>query len=270
MTMTAAPPRAALVLLGAGSGSRSGHRTNKVFLSLAGRRVFVWTLDATRGDPHIGPVVLVVRADEQEAAREVLAREAPGRQVRIVVGGASRHASEWRALQALQGEIEGGEIDTVVVHDAARPLSGPALFHEVVSAARAHGGAVPGRSQPALLHREGLRKRGGEAMAAQTPQAFASKPLFRAYAAADREGFEGSDTASCVERFAPEVVIRHVPGSPSNIKITYAEDLFLAEALLARASYDLRMLGSQIGSGQVEERARRGRPAWNVTRAGSG
>lgn len=270
MTVTTAAPRAALVLLGAGSGSRSGHRTNKVFLSLAGRRVFVWTLDATRDDPRLGPVVLVVRADEQQAARDVLAREAPDRQIRIVVGGASRHASEWQALQALRPEIERGEVDIVVVHDAARPLSGPALFGNVVAAARAHGGAVPGRSQAALLHREGLRKREGQAVAVQTPQAFASEPLFRAYAAAEREGFEGSDTAACVERFAPEVVIRHVPGSPTNIKITYAEDLFLAEALLARASYDLHKLGSPMGEQRLAEDVRHGRSARSVTRAGSG
>lgn len=248
MTSRRALPRAALVLLGAGSGTRTGHRTNKVFLTLAGRRVFVWTLDATRHDPDIGPVVLVVRADEEEAARAVLAREAPGRNVRVVAGGSTRHASEWSALQALQPDVERGEVDVVVVHDAARPLSGPALFRQVVAVARAHGGAVPGRLQPALLHRDGLSPRYGDAVAVQTPQAFGAQALLRAYAAADRDGFEGSDTASCVERFAPDVPIRHVPGTPTNIKITYAEDLFLAEALLARSSYDLRRLGLRTSS----------------------
>jgi 2-C-methyl-D-erythritol 4-phosphate cytidylyltransferase len=243
MTGTAMGPRAALVLLGAGSGTRTGHRTNKVFLSLAGRRVFVWTLDAVQDNPDIGPVLLVVRADEQEAARAVLAREAPDRGVRIVVGGASRHASEWRALQALRPDVERGEVDVGDLHDAARPLSGSELFRRVVATARADGGAVPGRLQPGLLHRDGFRRRSGEAVAVQTPQAFAAGPLLRAYAAADRDGFEGSDTAACVERFAPDVVIRHVPGTPTNIKITYAEDLFLAEALLARSSYDLHRLG---------------------------
>jgi 2-C-methyl-D-erythritol 4-phosphate cytidylyltransferase len=261
-------PRAALVLLGAGSGTRSGHRTNKVFLSLAGRRVFVWTLDATRDDPDIGPVVLVVRADEQDQAREVLAREAPGRQVRIVVGGASRHASESLALQALRPDVERGEVDVVVVHDAARPLTGPALFRRVVAAARRYGGAVPGRSQPALLHRDGMHRRDGDAVAVQTPQAFSSRLLLRAYAAADRDGFEGSDTASCVERFAPDVVIRYVPGSPANIKITYAEDLFLAEALLARSSYDLHRLGLPDLDRPADEDHPKGRAAGRALRAG--
>jgi 2-C-methyl-D-erythritol 4-phosphate cytidylyltransferase len=252
MTSVRTGPRAALVLLAAGSGTRTGHRTNKVFLSLAGRRVFVWTLDATRDDPDIGPVVLVVRADEQAAARAVLAREAPDRDVRIVVGGDTRHASEWSALQSLQPDVARGEVDVVVVHDAARPLSGPALFRQVVAVARAHGGAVPGRLQPALLHRTGLAPRPGEAVAVQTPQAFAADALLRAYAAADVDGFVGSDTAACMERYAPDVAIRHVPGAPTNIKITYAEDLFLAEALLARHSYDLHRFGLAVprtGSG---------------------
>jgi 2-C-methyl-D-erythritol 4-phosphate cytidylyltransferase len=270
VTGTRTVPRAALVLLGAGSGTRSGHRTNKVFLSLAGRRVFVWTLDATRGDPDIGPVVLVVRADEQDAAREVLAREAPGRQVRIVVGGASRHASESRALQALRPDVERGEVDVVVVHDAARPLSGPALFRRVVATAREYGGAVPGRAQPALLHRDGMQQRDGDAVAVQTPQAFSSRPLLRAYAAADRNGFEGSDTAACVERFAPDVAIRHVPGSPSNIKITYAEDLFLAEALLARSSYDLHRLGLPDPGRPAGKDHSGGRETGRALRAGGG
>ena len=251
--MIDSPRRAALVLLAAGSGSRTGHRTNKVFLSLAGRRVFVWSLDATRGLPEIGPVVLVVREDEQQAAREVLAREAPGREVRIVVGGASRHASEESALQALRPDIERGEVDVVVVHDAARPLSGPALFRTVVAAARRHGGAVPGRLQPALVHREGLRRRSGAAVAVQTPQAFAAAPLLAAYDRAREQSFDGSDTAACVERFGVGMRIHHVPGTPTNIKITFAEDLFLAEALLARSSFDLGRLG-------VTPPERRGRP----------
>lgn len=248
MTGQPSPPRAALVLLAAGTGSRTGHSTNKVFLSLAGRRVFVWSLDATAADPGIGPVVLVVRADEVEAARAVLAREAPRRDVQVVVGGASRHASEWNAVQALLPAIDRGEVDVVVIHDAARPLSGPRMFADVVEAARVHGGAVPGRPQSTVLVREGLAVRPGEVVGVQTPQAFTAAELVAAYRAAADAGFEGSDTAASVERFAPQVTICNVAGSSTNIKITYAEDLFLAEALLARSSFDLSRLGAGGGA----------------------
>ncbi len=230
--------RAALVLLAAGSGTRTGYATNKVFQSLAGRRVLVWSLDATRDDDGIGPVVLVVRADEVDAARYVLAREAPGRDVAVVVGGATRHASEDRALAVLAPAVQAGQVDVVVVHDAARPLSGAGLFAEVVAVAGEHGGAVPGRRQPAVLDREGLVGHPGEVVGVQTPQAFRAEVLLAAYRAAAEAGFEGSDTAATVERFAPGVAVRHVPGPSTNIKITYAEDLALAEALVARSERD--------------------------------
>lgn len=232
------PGLAALVLLAAGSGSRTGHSTNKVLLPLAGRRVVTWSLDWTESLVEIGPVVLVVRADEVAAARAVLARESPDRDVRIVPGGTSRHGSEWSALRSLALDIDSGAVDVVVMHDAARPLTGRGLFADVVRAAREHGGAVPGRLQGGLLDRAVLRSSAGVVVTAQTPQAFRAGPLVAAYEKADREGFEGSDTATCVERFGDAVTVQLLPGPASNIKITFAEDLFLAEALLARLSWD--------------------------------
>lgn len=241
---------AALVLLAAGSGIRTGHATNKVFLPLAGRRVVTWSLDWTASLAEIGPVVLVVRDDEIPAARAVLARESPDRDVRVVAGGSSRHGSEWNALRSLARDIDSGTVDVVVIHDAARPLTGRALFADVVHAAREHGGAVPGRLQSGLLDRAGLRPSAGAAVTVQTPQAFRARPLVAAYEAAHTDGFEGSDTAACIERFADSVTVRFLPGPASNIKITFAEDLFLAEALLARSSW---------GTGRRTDGARHGR-----------
>jgi len=225
-------PTAAVVLLAAGSGTRTGLTANKVFAPLAGRPVLAWSLAAVCAETAFDPIVLVVRADEVDMAHRVLAHEAPGREVRVVIGGASRHQSEWNALQSLAQAVEGGAVDVVVLHDAARPLAPAALFTHTVTVARAHGAAVPGRSRPALLQRPRLHPYAGEAVAVQTPQAFRATPLLAAYSAAAAAGFEGTDTAACVQRFAPQVSIRHVDGPPTNVKITFAEDLRLASALL--------------------------------------
>jgi len=229
-------PTAAVVLLAAGSGTRTGLATNKVFARLAGRRVLSWSLAAVCDDPLFGPVVVVVRADELAAAGQVLAAELPGRDVQLVSGGATRHRSEWNALQALADDVHAGSVDVVVVHDAARPLAPATLFAETVAVAREHGGAVPGRLRPALLRRPSLHPYGGTGVAVQTPQAFRAVPLLAAHAAAAVARFEGSDTAACVERFAPDLSVRHVEGPATNLKITFADDLELAEALLARGS----------------------------------
>jgi 2-C-methyl-D-erythritol 4-phosphate cytidylyltransferase len=55
----------------------------------------------------------------------------------------------------------------------------------------------------------------------------------QAYRAAEHEGFEGTDTSSCVEEFT-DAEIRTFRGEQRNLKVTYAADIGLAERLLTR------------------------------------
>jgi 2-C-methyl-D-erythritol 4-phosphate cytidylyltransferase len=240
-------PRAALVVLAGGDGRRVGQDTNKVLLPLAGRRVFTWSIRWARELPHVTHTVLVIRERDREVVERTIERELDGPEVTVVVGGDSRHGSEWSALQALAEPIERGEIDVVVIHDAARPLASTRLFEDVVTAAATHGGALPVLAPAGLItlatHDEAATEdvaavTQGAVVAVQTPQAFAAAPLLAAYRAADRDGFVGTDTASCIERYA-DLPIACVPSDARNLKITFPEDLFLAERLLAKAGYDL-------------------------------
>ena len=70
---------------------------------------------------------------------------------------------------------------------------------------------------------------GPERLAAvQTPQAFIARRLLAAYAASEGDGFVGTDTASCLERYAPDLPVAAVPGDPANLKITFARDFVRA------------------------------------------
>jgi 2-C-methyl-D-erythritol 4-phosphate cytidylyltransferase len=227
----------ALVLLAAGNGSRVGHEINKVFLPLAGRRVLTWSLDSTRRLPNLVSTVVVLQDDDRVHVREVL-RESLDRPVQLVEGGATRHESELHALRALAPQIHAGAVDVVVIHDAARPLAGPSLFTEVVDTAALLGGALPVLSKQGIVFSDGTRA-DGRLMTVQTPQAFHALPLLRAYEQAALEGFVGSDTASCIERFT-DLRVHGVAGDAGNIKITFPEDLFLAERLLERSGWSLR------------------------------
>ncbi len=231
--------RAAVVLLAAGSGSRVGQETNKVFLPLAGRRVFTWSLQWARQLPTVTRLVLVIAERDRTLAESILAREAHGADVSLVRGGATRHASEWNALQSLADEIRRGDLDIVVIHDAARPLASTAVFADVIDKAQAYGGALPVRPQSALVPLDAsAAPLSHDVVAVQTPQAFRAQPLLDAYDQADKAGFVGTDTASCIERFT-DLEIYCVASSAANIKITFPEDLFLAEHLLAQAHWDL-------------------------------
>jgi 2-C-methyl-D-erythritol 4-phosphate cytidylyltransferase len=194
--------------------------------------VLTWSLDATAGLADRRSTTLVLRDDDRARADAVLRGEAPGRTVDLVRGGETRHESELQALRALGPQIGAGEVDVVLLHDAARPLASPELFGRVADAARRWGGALPVLEQPGLLFDEPPEHR-PRLVTVQTPQGFAAGPLLAAYERAELASFAGSDTSACVERFS-DLQVRAVPGEAANIKVTFADDLLLAQRLLAR------------------------------------
>lgn len=222
---------AAVVILAAGSGSRVGADLNKVFLTLGDAPVLAWSVRDALALPDVRRVVLVVRPGEEANVAAALANHLGDREIGLVAGGPTRHASEWNALRALAPEIESGELDVVAIHDGARPLAGTVLFAETIRAARDHGGAIPVAPLHGLVSLDGTPVPSGLA-GVQTPQAFRASELLAAYRQADGDGFDGTDTASCLERYT-ELRIAAVPSGPLNLKITFAEDLAMAERVIA-------------------------------------
>lgn len=225
---------AAIVLLAAGSGTRVGAEVNKVLLPLGGSTVLGRALETVLEVPEVSRVVLVVRDGEQAAVADAVVPLLGEREISVVAGGSSRHASEWQALQVLASDIESGAVDVVAIHDSARPLAPVRLFEETIAAAREHGGAIPAAPLGHLLTRHlaevGPVGGAGGLVGVQTPQAFRAGELLAAYRAAASEGTEFTDTAGCLERHG-RVAIVAVPSTRLNLKVTFPEDVALAEAL---------------------------------------
>jgi 2-C-methyl-D-erythritol 4-phosphate cytidylyltransferase len=235
----------AAVVLAAGSGTRFGADCNKAYLPLAGRRIFTWSLNTLARIAEIDRLLLVVRGEDYDLATQILEREVPDRDVELVVGGATRHESEHNALRHLAPAIGSGQLDTVLLHDAARPLMTQTLSRAVIGMALAHSAAVPALPEDGVVQvnadgsMTGLNEADGkEVMRVQTPQAFDAALVLESYEKAAREGFQGPDTGSCVHQMT-SLDVRVVLGDPRNIKITYPQDLFVAERLLAAADYRL-------------------------------
>ena len=233
-------PRSAVVLLAAGEGRRVGAGTNKVLLPLLGQPVFTWSVRRALGLPEVTHVVLVIRPEDRaavDAGLEQVAEEHPGARIWIVPGGSTRHGSEWNALQAVAAAVDAGEVDVVAIHDTARPLADTELFAAVARTAYEHGGALPVRTRSDLLRRSDVGSEhpagepAGGLVAVQTPQAFRAAPLLDAYRRAEADGFVGTDTASCVEEYT-DLEIHCVESPATNIKVTFPEDVALAERLL--------------------------------------
>ena len=219
----------AVVILAAGSGTRVGADVNKVLLPLRDLPVLVWSVRDALALPDVRRLVLVVRPEDRAAVGDAVAPHLGDREVLVVDGGATRHASEWAALWVLADDIGSGAVDVVVVHDGARPLAGVALWRAVVDAAREVGGAIPVVPVTGLLHAD-LTAVGEDAGAVQTPQAFRATDLLRSYRAAATDGFEGTDTAACVAAYA-DVPVAAVPSTSLNLKVTFPEDVALAAEL---------------------------------------
>src|SRR2546427_11345267 len=226
-----------------------GAGRNKIFLPVMGTPILARTLELFQLEADVQTVVLVAGPTELDDCRaEVLEPYGLTKVRTLVAGGRTRHASEHNGIEALAPEIESGEVEVVVVPDGGRPFSEAAQLRRAVALARAEGAAlvaVPAGGR-VLARVDGTLNGhpGGELWAAQTPQAFRGPLLLEAHRRAAADGFEGTDTASVVERAGHEV--RVVGGSYDNLKITTPEDLVLAEEIARRRLTGQRLLTADV------------------------
>jgi len=215
------------LLLCAGRGERLGAGKEKALVPLAGRPLFVWSLEALQRTPEVDGIVIVGPEARLRAALAA-ADVAPAKVVGWTEGGATRQDSVSRGLRALPPDFT-----TVAVHDCARALVLPGTVSRVIVEARVCGAAiaavplddtvkrVDGAAIAETVPRAGLWR-------AQTPQVFRRDWLTDAHA----RGVAGAtDDAALVESAGHQV--RVTEGEAVNFKITTAADLRLAEALLA-------------------------------------
>jgi 2-C-methyl-D-erythritol 4-phosphate cytidylyltransferase len=220
----------------AGSGSRLGSSIPKQYLQLAGRPVLHHTLSRLAAHPRIEQVFVVLAPADTEF-RNAKCDGFEHRITPLYCGGETRAASVYNGLIATRDAI-GGD-DWVLVHDAARPCLGSDALERLIREVGDDeaGGllAIPvadtlkradGDTRvEATERREGLWQ-------AQTPQMFRYGFLVEAL----RRGGAAAitDEASAIERLGMKP--RLVMGDVRNLKITYPQDLELAELILSKSS----------------------------------
>ena len=231
--------RMVAVVLGGGVGQRLGAGTPKQLLTLGGRTLIERCVAAFDRAPGIDEVLVVMARGYTGQVEALLAgAELAGAGYRkvtaVIEGGVTRPDSARAALAA----IAPGDCG-VLLHDAARPLVDQRIIADCVAALRVHdaaGVAVPA-SDTMVVTDHGVMQsmpRRETMLRCQTPQCFRLSVITRAHelAAAD-PGFAPTDDCGVVLRYLPDVDVHVVPGSERNIKITYAQDLAVAEVVLA-------------------------------------
>ena len=209
-----------------------GSQLPKPFFPVGGIPLLIHTLRAITQSTLISKITIVVAPEREALCRDMLHSYATFRiPLSVVHGGAERQDSVRLGLAALDPTSE-----IVAIHDAARPFLDREILDRSIETAAIYGGAlvaVPARDTIKRVGEDGTvvetipRQ---QLWLAQTPQAFRVPLIREAHARALAEGVIVTDDAALLERFGKMVKI--VPGSYQNFKITTPEDLKVAEAFL--------------------------------------
>jgi 2-C-methyl-D-erythritol 4-phosphate cytidylyltransferase len=223
-----------LVMPAAGAGRRFGADTPKQYAPLEGRTVIEWALAPFLGDPRCARIVVALAPEDQHWSRLPVRSRAV-----TAEGGGERSESVRRALASL--EAHAAPADWVLVHDAARPCLDSQDLERLVTRLDAHpvGGLLAVRVADTLKRAEdaagaqiavlGTQERAG-LWRALTPQMFRYGALCAALDAAHAAGRSPSDEAQALEWSGATPLL--VEGAASNLKVTTADDLVLASAIL--------------------------------------
>ncbi|MFW6139980.1 MAG: 2-C-methyl-D-erythritol 4-phosphate cytidylyltransferase [Acidobacteriota bacterium] len=214
-----------VIVVAAGRSLRFG--LNKLKVYIRGKPVLERTIESLGHHPEVDEIILVVSKESIKQNYE----KKYSKITKVVEGGLKRQDSMIAGFR----EIEPDPESLVLIHDGARPLVKQTLVSRIIKAAKEEGAAVPAVPiQDTIKSVKGGRitktLNRNELYRCQTPQGFQYSVLKPALEKALKEGYSATDEASLVERMGAKVPI--VPGDYTNIKVTYPEDILIAEAFL--------------------------------------
>jgi 2-C-methyl-D-erythritol 4-phosphate cytidylyltransferase/2-C-methyl-D-erythritol 2,4-cyclodiphosphate synthase len=222
--------RTIVLLVAAGSGSRAGGGLPKQYRLIAGKPLLAHAIDHVR-HPAIDAVQVVIGEGQEAAYAAAIGDRSLSPPI---LGGATRRESVRNGLEAL---AKAGDVDRVLIHDAARPFVYLEVWDRLIEALENSEAAVP--ALPAVDTMARGRDTLGEnvdrddLIRIQTPQAFHFEAIRRAHDC--WVGDEATDDAQVAR--AAGITVAVVVGDPALEKLTHEADFARAEAaLLARLS----------------------------------
>lgn len=220
----------------AGSGSRFAAAQPKQYLALLGKPM-LWHAVAALCRPPVETVFVVLAPGDTAFAGYDWSAFA-GRIEPLYCGGATRRDSVYNGLVAAMAAVNAD--DWMLVHDAARPCLPPADLSRLYEECRNDEiGGILALPAADTVKRAGKDEAGAQRIAgtedraqlwlAQTPQMFRAGLLAQALRQAKGAV---SDESGALEQLGLKP--RLVPGSRENLKVTWPEDLVIAQAILSR------------------------------------
>ncbi len=231
-------PDITVIIAAAGSGTRLGG-VSKPLMKLCGRQVLLYSIDTFMKNPRVERIVISAKKEEVGIIKDIIARENYIKETIVVEGGSTRQESVKLAFSAAFKRRR--KTKFVAIHDAARPLISDEEFEHACATAEKFGNAVcaakakdtfkigdKNRIITGHVERENLWH-------IQTPQIFDTDMFHTSLALAEKNLLEATDESGLVTEAG--FVVKLSECGHDNIKITYPEDIFIAEAILAKRKY---------------------------------
>ncbi|MDR0592413.1 MAG: bifunctional cytidylyltransferase/SDR family oxidoreductase [Bifidobacteriaceae bacterium] len=224
-------------VLAGGVGARLGLSVPKQMVKVAGKTILEHTVAAFDAHPLVDEVIVMVTPGWTERVATLLGNRFAKLSL-ILEGGVTRNETTRRVLEAVEADEA-----KVLLHDAVRPLVDARIIADCVRALDSHEAvdvAIPSSDTVVMVDDDEVITRipdRSRLRRGQTPQAFKLSTLRAAYAKAIEDPyFHATDDCGVVVRYLPEVGVKCVLGSESNIKVTHPVDLTIADKLFQLAT----------------------------------
>lgn len=225
-----------VVIPAAGHGQRMQSILPKQYLRLGEISILEHTLNIFLSDSRIEKIIVAISAQDQWWSTLSISNHS---KITTVVGGNNRCDSVFNALQFLQSYAE--DQDWILVHDAVRPCLQREDLDKLFLHLNNHpvGGilGMPVRDTLKLVGENGEINNTinrDQLWQALTPQMFRFEKLFAALQAALAAEWMPTDEAAAIEAMGLKPLM--IAGRRDNIKITFPEDLLLAEKILLESA----------------------------------
>lgn len=230
------------IILASGKGERFDYYKPKQFIKIAGKTLLEHTMDAFENNNAIDEIILVINPQFRDLTENIIINNHYKKIKKILNGGETRKESSFIGINSIcENDAK------VLIHDAVRPFVSDRIINGCVEALDKFSAVdVAINSADTIIqiddeHIINNIPRRNYMMRGQTPQAFRAGLIKQAHELSQKEeNFEFTDDCGLIVKYnLADVYV--VNGEETNIKVTYPEDIFLADKLF------------QINSHQVPE-----------------
>jgi 2-C-methyl-D-erythritol 4-phosphate cytidylyltransferase len=222
------------IILGGGDGMRFNKKNPKIFVKIAGKEVILHTIEKFEKHRKIDEIVLVVRKDLIKRCEELFSKENFKKVSMIISGGKTRKDSSYEGLKACFRKNP----YNVLFHDAVRPFVSLRIISDVLEKLKEFSAVsvgIPSSDTILEVNKKRIIQRIPErkkVLREQTPQGFRFSIIKKAHQLALKEGIKKvTDDCGLVLKYnLADVYV--VKGEDRNIKITYPDDVYLAERII--------------------------------------